>query len=386
MYLDHAAATPMSERVIAAMMPFFADEFYNPSAAYLPAAEVRKKYEAAKDEIARAIGAKGSEIVMTAGATESINLAFTAVGHLHQGVVLVSEIEHVSVMEAARRAGRFQTIRVDKHGLIDLDDLKQKIADDTRIVSVALVNGELGTIQPMAEIAQIVKTERMRRLKEGNKMPIWLHSDASQGLGLMDVNVARLGVDMLTLNAGKVYGPKQVGLLWVGSEVRLEPVTVGGGQEMGLRSGTENVAGTIGFAEAVKEAKMHTLGERKRLEGVRRALRAKLEAGIEDVKFLGSEKKQLVGYLPVTIAGVDAERLVYKLEGKGVLVATGAACAASKGKKSHVLEAIELSDEEIAGSLRITLGKLNNEENVERAGDLIVEAVREERERVRREG
>lgn len=384
-YLDHAAATPVSEAALLAMERYCREEFFNPSAPYLPAVEVRRAYEGAKEDLGRVIGAKGSEIVMTAGATESINLAFTVASSTESQntMVLVSEIEHAAVMGAAQKVGGFQMIRVNRNGIIDLDDLKRKITGETRLVSVALVNGELGTIQPLAEISVIIEEERMRRLKEGSEVPIYLHSDASQGLGLIDVNVGRLGVDMLSLNAGKVYGPKQVGLLYVASGVRLMPVVAGGGQELGLRSGTENVAGAIGFAVAAKEAVSKMASERKRLEGLRRVLREKLEGGISDVKFIGAEKKQLVSFLPIVVAGVDAERLIFALEKKGVLVSSGAACSANKGKKSHVLVAIGLSDEEIGGSLRITLGKLNDEGSVARAAELIVEAVKNEKERVK---
>ncbi|MCL2444960.1 cysteine desulfurase [Candidatus Saccharibacteria bacterium] len=375
-YLDHAAATPMSERVVVAMTPFFAVDFYNPSAAYLPAVEVKRKYEEAKSELGRVIGAKGSEIVMTAGATESINLAFSAVA----GKVLISEIEHAAVMGAAKRGGEFEVVKVGKDGVLDVEDLKGKMSPEVELVSVALANGEMGVIQPMTEISRVVKEERVRRLREGEKRSIWLHSDASQALGLVDVGVARLGVDMLTLNAAKAYGPKQMGLLYVGSEVRLTPVVVGGGQELGLRSGTENVAGTIGFAEAAKEAYAKMAGERKRLEGLRRILRGKMEE-VEGARFLGNEKKQLVNFVSMVVSGVDAERVLFALDNKGVMVATGAACAANKGGKSLALGALGLTDEEIAGSLRLTLGRLNTEENVRRAGELIVEAIEAERRR-----
>jgi Cysteine sulfinate desulfinase/cysteine desulfurase and related enzymes len=376
-YLDHAAATPVSEGVIEAMKPYFVEAFYNPSSPYLPAVEVRRSYERAKDSIAKYIGAKGADLVMTAGATESINLAFTIGGKL-----LISETEHAAVAESAKLAGNYQMIKVNNQGIIDLDDLRNKITNETTLVSVALVNNEIGAIQPIGDIGRIIEEEKMKRLEDGNSTPIYLHSDASQGLGLLDMNVARLGVDMLTLNAGKIYGPKQVGLLWINSGVVLKTIVAGGGQERGLRSGTENVAGVIGFAEAIKEIERHREGEKKRLGSLKSALRCKLEAGILDVKFLGNEKRQLTSFLPISIPGIDAERLIFMLENKGVLVSTGAACSANKGLRSKALKAIGLSDEEIDGSLRITLGRLNNEENIERAGELIIDAVNTEKKRI----
>jgi cysteine desulfurase len=385
-YLDHAAATPVSERAIRAMQPYLAERFFNPSAPYLPAAEVRREYNHAKDDIAACIGAKGSDLVMTAGATESINLAFTSVASSLPSAssprVLVSAIEHPAVLEAAKKAGAYELIGVAKQGNIATQSLQGRTLEGVGLVSVALVSNELGTIQPISDIAAAVKAERLRRLQTGNKVPIYLHTDASQGFGLLDVNVARLGVDMLTLNAGKIYGPKQVGLLWVKPGVRLQPVVAGGGQELGLRSGTENVAGVVGFAAAAQEAKKHAKSELKRLLELKQLMTDKLQAGIKDLVLLGNTKKQLASFLPITIPGVDAERLVFVLEQDGVLVSTGAACAANKGSRSHVLSAIGLSDTEIAGSLRISLGKLNDEANVSRAADLIIAAVQAERERL----
>jgi len=461
-YLDHAAATPISKGVLAAMQPYFSERFFNPSSPYLPAVGVRQDYERAKDDIAQAIGAKGSELIITAGATESINLAFqiipqcchdivfsapsawskrsdprsipmpkggdptswsaplassalkmkqkkdvvrtdcctitpkaltrspsfTSRAEIDQlaiqqpAVVLTSAIEHPAVLEAAKRCGNYDTVAVNGRGLVDLDDLKAKLTDSIVLISVQLVNNELGTIQPISDIAHLVKNERANRLKAGNTTPLYLHCDASQGFGLLDVNVARLGVDMLTLNSGKVYGPKQVGALYVGRQVKLDPLIVGGGQEQGMRAGTQNVAGVVGFAKAVKDAKKHVLGEQKRLGELKTALKHDLAANISFVEFLGDPKKQLNSFVPITLPGLDAERLIFILEESGVLVATGSACAASKGTKSHVLKAIGLTDKQIDGSLRLTMGKLNTPANTKKAAELIIQAVNTECERL----
>jgi len=285
------------------------------------------------------------------------------------------------VLETAKQYD-YGLIKVNKYGLIDLSDLRVKLTPDIQLISVALANHELGTIQPISDIAHIIKAERLARQQAGDNTPIYLHCDASQGFGLMDVNVARLGVDMLTLNAGKIYGPKQVGLLYVAKHVKLKPLIVGGGQELGLRAGTENVAGVVGFAQAIKDAKKHISTEKKRLEGLKMALKRKLQADISFVKFLGNDKKQLASFVPILLPGLDAERLVFMLEDQGVLVATGSACAASKGTKSHVLDAIGVSDEDARGSLRLTLGKLNTTENVETAARIIVNTVKAEQKRL----
>lgn len=374
-YLDHAAATPVSEKVWQAMKPFLTEQFFNPSSPYLPAARVRAAYEEAKSAIANFVGAKGNDLVITSGATEANALAFTAV--LKGGKVLVLETEHASVLENARRHD-MQTVKVDKTGLIDLQDLRQKLTDEVELVSVSLANNELGTIQPLAEIAQILRETRLERLRRGVTTQLLLHSDASQGLALLDINVARLGVDLLTLNAAKVGGPKGVGALYVGHGVRLQPLTRGGGQERNLRSGTENVAGAVGFAAALEAVKGHSVAARKKYMHLVENLKAELTHADVQPLYLGNPKHSLANFLPLSFPGLDAERLIFMLEEKEVYVSTGAACSASKGEPSHVLRAIGLTPAEIAGSLRLTLGVLNDEANVREAGKIIVTAVNEE--------
>lgn len=218
----------------------------------------------------------------------------------------------------------------------------------------------------------------------GNKTPIYLHCDASQGAGQLDINVARLGVDMLTLNAGKIYGPKQVGLLWVASYVNLNPQVLGGGQEQGLRSGTENVAGTIGFAKALELVSEHRKYETDRLAKLRDNLQKTLVEAFSAATVSGHPKHRLAGHLHISFPGIDGERLIFLLENRGVLVATGSACAANKGTCSHVLTAIGLPPEAADGSIRITLGHLSTSENTKKAGEIIIEEVKKEYERIHR--
>ena len=438
-YLDHAAATPVDKRVLEAMQPYFADQFFNPSAAYLPAKKVAADYEAAKATIAHAIGAKSSDLVITAGATEANNLAFTAI--LREPVddflgtgsarpvdqrsparrrfrtkdssfvrpapvavvtgepplatsvvtsgapqkistdprVLYLETEHDSIRAVATRYGDV-SVKVLPNGLIDLEDLKTKITDETELISVALVNNELGTIQPLAEIARLIRGIKLDRLKRGVKTQLLLHSDASQALNLLDINVARLGVDLLTINSAKIYGPKGVGALYVSHETKLHPLTVGGGQENGLRSGTENVPLVIGFAKAVEISKEHLNGNRKKYASWRKILLSELK----DYEII-NKKHVLDNFVVLCYNGIDAERLIFLLEEKGIYVATGAACAASKGVRSHVLKAIGLSDAQIAGSLRISLGETNDETQIKEAARMINEVVKSEYERIGRD-
>lgn len=378
-YLDHAAATPLDPSVLAAMQLYFSDHFYNPSSPYAPAVAVRREYETAKSVIAGVIGARSGELTMTAGATESINLAFGA----RKGHVVISTVEHQSVLAAAARQ-EHTAVSVDKNGRVDPIAIKDAIRPDTWLISIGLANNEIGTVQPLSKIADAIKKIRAERLNEGNTTPLYLHSDASQGAGQLDLHVTRLGVDMLTLNAAKVYGPKQVGLLYAARSVQLQPQILGGGQEAGLRSGTENVAGVIGFAEALSRADKKRHGEVMRLSGLRDRLQAKLIETFDDVVVSGHQKHRLAGHLHVSFPGLDAERLIFGLEANGVLVATGSACAANKGTRSHVLIAIGLDDITADGSLRISLGKGNDEASIDRAAEHIIAEVKREKERLKR--
>lgn len=378
-YLDYAAATPLDRRVLAAMMPYFSEKYFNPSSPYAPALTVRREYEAAKQTIAACIGATADELVMTAGATESINLAFGSIS----GHVVTATIEHHAVLAAARQH-EYTLVAANERGRISPEAVKEALRSDTQLVSIALANNEVGTIQPLRDIAAVISQERERRRAAGETTPIYFHSDASQGVGLLDVHVSRLGVDLLTINAAKVYGPKQVGLLWAGRHVMLRPQIVGGGQERGIRSGTENVAGTIGFARAMELADKTRKSEADRLCSLRDTMESRLVEAFPEVVLSGHRKHRLPGFLHISWPTIDAERLVFGLEARGILVATGSACAANKGTRSHVLTAIGLADEVADGSLRISLGKLSTEEDIQRATDSIIEIVNAEYSRVGR--
>ena len=378
-YLDHAAATPLDDRVVMAMQPYLQDDFFNPSSPYAPAVEVRRDYESAKHRLAICIGAKLDEVVITAGATESINLMIHSTG----GHIVTTAIEHHAVLEAVARR-EHTLVAVGPSGVVRSADVRAAITPKTQLVSIALANNEIGTVQPLREIGEIVRAERARRIEAGEVTPIHFHSDASQGAGQLDINVARLGLDALTLNAGKMYGPKQVGLLWVASRIELIPLVVGGGQERGLRSGTENVAGVVGFATALELACQRRKSESVRLGGLRDYLQQRLCDTFPDAAVTGSYKKRLAGHLHISFPGIDAERLVFALESRQVLVATGSACAANYGTRSHVLTALGVVPDIADGSLRITLGHLNDDTNIREAADILVDVIRSEYQRVGR--
>lgn len=379
-YLDYAAATPLDERVFEAMKPYFSEVFYNPSAAYQPAREVKQTIEEVRSKVAHIIGAKPGEIVFTAGATESINLAFKGVLDNDTHVVTTA-IEHQAILGSIKGYSS-SIVPVNRKGLIDLKDLERLVQPQTKLISVGLVNNELGIIQPLRLVSQLVQRIRHKRFEEGNETPIYLHTDASQAAGLLDLHVARLGVDLMTLGGGKIYGPKQSGILFVQSSVGLLPTMTGGGQERGLRSGTESVVNIIGFAEALSLADKKKKTEVKRLQDLRAHFITLLtESFSDDIVIITDQKQSAAHILSIAWPGVDAERVLYALESKGVLVATGSACAANKGTRSHVLEAIGLEAETIDGSLRLSFGRESNEERIAQAVKIITEVVKKEQTR-----
>lgn len=382
-YLDHAAATPLDPRVRAAMAPYESELFFNPSSPYAQAVSVREAYEQARADLAHAIGGKPADIVITAGATESINLAFTCLDEAEDAHVIVPAIEHASVLACAK-AHDHTLVGVTPTGRVMPADIEAAIKPTTRLVSVGLANNELGTIQPIRTIAEIVRTERLRRLQAGDTTPLFLHCDASQGAGQTNINISSLGVDMLTCNAGKIYGPKQVGLLWAQPDVSLHALVHGGGQERNLRSGTENVAGAVGFACALNLAVNDRKYEAERLQMLRDGLQRYLTREFPDAVVSGHKKHRLPGHLHISFPGIDAERIVFMLEEKNVLVGTGAACAANKDTRSHVLDAIGLDPATADGSLRLTLGHLSTRDNTVVAAQLISAAIHSEYERMAR--
>lgn len=364
MYLDHAAATPLDNEVFAAMQPFFADQFYNPSANYMAAQKVRQALEQARASVAAQLGARPSEIIFTAGGTESDNLAVSGVmRQFPDANVVVSAAEHDAVLEPARQFNCSAAL-VTEQGVVDLADLEAKINDQTVLVSVMYANNEVGTIQPIRQIALLIEKIREERRKRGNALPLYLHTDACQAANYLDLHVSRLGVDMMTLNGGKIYGPKQSGVLYVASRVQLKPLILGGGQERDLRSGTENVAACIGFAKALEIAQGRRHDEVKRL-GELQALAFKLIAEkLPDAVINGSQKHRLPNNIHLTLPGQDNERLLVELDERGIVAAAGSACSASSEEPSHVLRAMGLSDADAQSSLRFTTGRATTEQDV----------------------
>lgn len=378
-YLDYAAATPVDTRVLDAMLPYFSDVFYNPSAPYALARRARTAFEDARAALAHCIGARPMSITLTAGATEANNLAFASV----DGTVLTDAIEHESTLSCAR-AREHILVDVTCEGFVTPSAVAAGLTPDVELVSVALANGEIGTVQNLREIAAVVKAERQRRLEAGEAHPLWLHTDASQAAGALSLNVSTLEADLVTISAAKIYGPKQVGLLWASDDVRLRPLVLGGGQEGGLRSGTENVPGVIGFAKALQIATAERTQESRRLAQLRDQLQRTLLQEFPWAVVSGPKKSRwrLPGLLHISFPGLEARRLVILLDQRGVSVGTGSACAASKMRISHVLTAIGADEATAAGSLRIALGRPTTQAQVEAVARIIIDVVNAERQRL----
>ncbi len=365
-YLDYAAATPVDPAVLEVMQPYFGAQFYNPSATYTAAEQVRRDLDAARGRVAHWLGARPSEVVFTAGGTEANNLALHGVmRQFADGNIVVSAIEHESVLAAAHRYD-CREAGVNPDGLIDVDKLTALIDDKTVLVSVMYANNEVGTIQPIRQLAQALDGIRRARKKASNSRPLYLHTDAAQAAAYLDLHTARLGVDLMTINAGKIYGPKQVGALFVSSRVQLSPQVFGGGQERGLRSGTENVAGAIGLAKALDLVQERRHQEVARLQSLQAKFFDAIERQFPDALVNGSRKHRLPNNVHVTFVGQDNERLIFQLDEAGILCAAGSACSASSEEPSHVLKAMGKTDQDAQSSLRFTMGLRTTESDIDR--------------------
>ncbi|HVQ44227.1 MAG TPA: cysteine desulfurase family protein [Candidatus Saccharimonadia bacterium] len=361
-YLDHAAATPLNPAVLTAMQPYLGAEFANPSSLYAAARETRLAVEASRADIANVLGAKPTEIIFTSGGTEGNNLAIQGVLRAHPGAHwITSAIEHDAVLgcvEALKREGHAATIvPVQPSGTVALQAIGTAITDTTVLVSVMLANNEIGTIQPVADVAKLLAVVRADRAKRGVTLPLYLQTDAVQAANYLDLHVARLGVDLLTLNGSKIYGPKGTGALYVRHGTVLEPLMYGGGQERGRRSGTENVAGIVGLAAALKLAATTRDAESHRLTLLRDQLAAELTATIPGVILNGHPRHRLPNNLNLTIPGAEGEALVLYLDNAGIQASTGSACSTGNLDPSHVLLALGRTPAEANASLRLTLGR-----------------------------
>ena len=366
-YLDHSATTPVRREVLEAMLPHFSVGYGNPSSIYTMGQEARKAMDDAREVAARAIGARMGEIVFTSGGTESDNAALkgAAFALRHMGNhIITTTIEHHAVLHTCHQLEQFgfdvSYVPVDEQGLVDPQSVASAITDETVLVSVMMANNEIGTIQPVAEIARIVKREAQSRGRT-----IVMHTDAVQAAGFLDINARSLGVDLMSLSAHKIYGPKGVGLLYVKRGTPFEAQNAGGGQERQRRSGTENVPGIVGMGEALRLA----AAEREDVSARCLRLRDRLIEGIFDsvdgVHLNGHPTRRLPNNVNISFEGVEGEPVLLGLDFAGVCASSGSACSSASLEPSHVLLAIRRSADLAQGSLRITLGRDNTDEDVD---------------------
>ncbi len=368
-YLDHAAATPLDPAVVAAMAPYWSEQFYNPSALYSSAVTVRKSVQEARKQIAGLLGVQPGEIIFTAGGSEANNLAIFGVAKITNGSIVTTMFEHDSVWEPMNNLVKTGTdvtfVKPEKSGVVKAGAVLEAINDTTTLVSIMYVNNEIGTIQPIKEIGQGIHKIRQERTARGVQTPLYFHTDGCQATNYLSMEPHRLGVDLMTINASKIYGPKQVGLLYVRAGLALSPLIYGGGQERALRSGTENVAGIIGFAKALELVGIHKKDETRRLTRIQEYSAHKLLSVLPDIQIFGLSVARSPNYFMIIVPGADNERLLYQLDEMGISVAIGSACSAAKGQKNRTLETVGMKDEHMSSSLRITMGRQTRQEDMD---------------------
>ncbi len=364
-YLDTAAATPLDGRVKRAMLSYLGSHFGNPSSLHAEGVAAARAVQTARQRAAAVLGVQPDEIIFTSGGTESNNLALTAAAG---GEIIISAIEHASVVAAAPAA---IVVPVDARGVIDLKKFKSSLTPQAKLVSVIYANNEIGTIQPLAEIAKIIRAHR----KIHQTAFPYLHTDACQATRFLELFVPRLGVDLLTLNAAKIYGPKGVGLLYVKRGVKLLPLQQGGGQEAGRRAGTENVAGIIGLATALELAAASRQTEAKRLDPLRNYFITELQK-IPGLKINGTGPNQLPHLVNVTVPGILAEQMVIELDARGIALSTGSACAIASHDESYVIMALGRSKKEAEQSVRFSFDRTTTRTELKYVLKMIKEVIK----------
>ncbi len=370
-YLDHSATSPVDPEVFEAMKPYFVDSFGNASTLYSLGREGKRAMEAARIEVASLINAEPKEIIFTSGGTESDNLAIkgTAYKLKNKGNhIITTNIEHPAVDETCKylekKGFEVTYLPVEKDGIIKIEDLEAAITDETILITVMHANNEIGTIQPIEEIGKIARERK-----------IYFHTDAVQTVGKIPVDVKKMNVDMLSLSSHKLYGPKGVGAIYIKQGIRIEPLLHGGGHERGIRPGTENVPGIVGLGKACSIALANLEADAQKLTTLRNRLIDGVLESNEDSYLNGDRNKRLPNNANFRFTGIEGESLILHLDSKGIAASTGSACSSTKLEASHVLTAIGLEQVEAHGSLRISLGRENTEEDIEYAIKSIKEVV-----------
>jgi cysteine desulfurase len=366
-YLDYAATTPVHPDVVKAMVPYFTEMFGNPSSIYSFGQEARSALDESRSQIAGFIGANEEEVVFTSGGSESDNFALKGVAFAHRGKknhIIISPIEHHAVTETCKFLGKsgfdVTYLPVDKFGMVDPFDVKRAITSKTLIVSIMHANNEVGTIEPLHEISQVTR-----------EAEVYFHTDAVQTVGHIPVNVDELGVDLLSMSAHKLYGPKGVGALYIRKGTRIISFMHGGAQERELRAGTENIAGIVGFTKAVALASLEMDDEARRLIQLRDQLVKGITSKIDNTYLNGHPVKRLPNNANITIEFMEGESTCLNLDLEGICVSTGSACSTSSLEPSPVLIALGIPPEKAHSSIRFTLGKWTNKEDIGRVLEVL---------------
>jgi len=370
-YLDYAATTPLDPRVREEMEPYWDKEFGNPSSLHALGVRAKDALGRARKSIASILNARPEEIIFTGSGTEAANLAlFGVLRSRKTGHIVSTSIEHHAVLESVRALGEkgyaLTLVLVDEYGLVRPDEVFRALRKDTLLVAVMYANNEIGTIEPIADIGK-----RIKRFKKENGIqpndPPYFFTDACQAAGYCSLDVQKLGVDMLALNASKIYGPKGVGALFVRKGILLAPIIYGGGQEYGLRSGTENVPGVVGLAAALEIANSEREKESARVSELRDYFIGELKTKFPESRIHGHLIERLANNVSVSFQDIEGDALVFYLGEKGIFASTGSACSSVSLEPSHVLRAIKCPNEFLHGSVRFTLGRATEEKDIDRA-------------------
>ena len=359
-YMDNNATTPIDPKVCEKMSQFLKEYFGNPSSLYPIGRKVKEIITEAREIIAKALGAKRTEIIFTGSGTEADNFSIRGVLDAcpEKNEFITSAIEHPAVIETAlyleKKGMKVIYVPVDQYGIIDLDFLKNSITPQTALISIMHANNELGTIQPVETVVKIAKEKE-----------VLVHTDAVQSFGKINVNVDKLGVDLLSISAHKIYGPKGIGALYIRKGTNILPLIYGGHQERQIRAGTENTAGIVGFGEAVRILLERGERDKKRIEKLADRLKKGIEEKIPKLKFNGHEKNRIKGTLNISFLGLEAEAILLALATKEIYVSTGSACSEGSEETSHVLSAIGLKPDVARSSIRMSLGRFNLEEDID---------------------
>ncbi len=372
-YFDHAATTPIKKEVLEEMIPYLTEQYGNPSTIYKLGREAKKAIELARERVAKALNADIEEIYFTSGGTESDNWALkgTALANRDKGRhIITTTIEHHAVLNPLKYLEKIGfEVPVEPNGIVDPNKIKEAIREDTILISVMLANNEIGTIQPIKEIAKIAKERE-----------IIIHTDAVQAVGQIPINVKDLGIDLLSLSAHKFYGPKGVGALYIRKGTRIHPFLQGGAQERNKRAGTENVAGIVGLGKAIEIANKNLNEYASKLQKLRDKLIDGVLSKIDYVRLNGDRYQRLPNNANFSFEFVEGESLLLLLDTKGIAASSGSACTSGSLEPSHVLLAIGLEPEVAHGSLRITLGEDNTEEDIDYLLEVLPEIVSKLRE------